>query len=415
MARRAAWSFGAQAISSTSNFILTLSILAAADRRQFATFSFAITTYMLVSQLARSASALPLMILYSDHPERESHAEHQAAVGVAVLVGLVSAVALLGLAVLASRGRVQLVILGLAIPLLLFQDAARHLSFSRSEPQVAAFSDGLWLALQVAGSLAAWRMGWATVPVLITVWAASGTVAGLVAGARLRVAPLWSGSVSWLRSHRALCGKLLFEFVVNSGSFYLLLYGLAFLAGIEELGDLRAAQTLIGPVIVVLLAGNAFGIPESVRVRRDLRRLRRLCLVVSTGLAAATVAWSLALYALLPVIGPRFFSSSWETARPLIPMLSVFAAAVGISIGGGGGLRALGENAWILRTRSVTGGLSLFIGLPLSRLMGAQGALIALVVSECLFAAAAWAHLARSSGGGPVDGAELEPEPFLPV
>jgi O-antigen/teichoic acid export membrane protein len=238
-------------------------------------------------------------------------------------------------------------------------------------------------------------------------------VAGLVAGARLGVAPLMSGSVSWLRTHRALCGKLLFEFVVNSGSFYLLLYGLAFLAGIDELGDLRAAQTLIGPVIVVLLAGNALGIPESVRVRGDIKRLRRLCLIVSSGLAAAAAAWCLALYALLPAIGPRFFASSWESARPLIPGLAVFAAAVGVSIGAGGGLRALGENAWILRARAVTGGLSLLIGLPLSLRIGAEGALIALAVTEWAFAAAAWVQLSRPAEAGPVEGAELES--FLPV
>jgi len=413
VARRAAWSIGAQAISSTSNFILTLSILAIANRREFATFSFGITTYMLVSQLARSASALPLMILYSDHREKEPHSEHQAAVGVAVLVGLISAVALLGLAALASRGRAQLLILGLAIPLLLFQDAARHLSFSRSEPQVAAFSDGLWLALQVAGSLAAWWLGWATVPVLITIWAASGAVAGLVAGARLGVAPLLSGSVGWLRTHRALSGKLMFEFVVNSGSFYLLLYGLAFLAGIEELGRLRAAQTLIGPVIVVLLAGNALGLPESVRIRRDRTRLRRLCLILSAGLAAAAVAWGVALYAVLPVIGPELFASSWETARPLIPMLTVFAAAVGVSTGAASGLRALKGNAWILGGRALSGGLALLIGLPLCKQIGAGGVLIALAGTESLFAAAAWARLARQPEGGP-DGDRVL-EPFLPV
>lgn len=63
-ARRAAWSFSAQAVSSTSNFILTVSILASANRSEFATFSLGITTYLLVLQLSRSASSLPLMILY---------------------------------------------------------------------------------------------------------------------------------------------------------------------------------------------------------------------------------------------------------------------------------------------------------------------------------------------------------------
>lgn len=413
VARRAAWSFSAQAVSSTSNFILTVSILASANRSEFATFSLGITTYLLVLQLSRSVSALPLMILYSDQQEGQGQPDEQAAVGIAVLAGAFSAAGLVVLAVLTRRAPEQFLILGLAMPLLLFQDSARHLSFARGQPHLAALSDGLWLALQVAASVVAWSLGWATVPVLLTVWAVSGAVAGLMAGIRLGVVPVVSGSVDWLRRHRDLCGKLVFEFFVNSGSFYLLLYGLALLAGIDQLGRLRAAQTLIGPVVVLLLAGNALGIPESVRLRRDGRRLRRLGLILSGGLAAGALAWGMAAYALLPAMGPRFFPSSWETARPLILPLSVFAAAVGVSTGPSSGLRALGENSWIVRGRAFSGGLTLLAGLPLSRLIGAEGALIALAGAESLFAALVWVHLARSFGGSRQEGDELEA--FVPM
>jgi O-antigen/teichoic acid export membrane protein len=414
IARRAAWSFSAQAISSISNFILTISVLAVASRRDFAIFSLCITTFLLVSQLARSASALPLMILYSDREGGHEPVDEHRAVGVAVLVGLAAALALFGLALFNPQAREQFLILGAAVPLLLFQESARHLSFARSTPHIATLSDGLWLTLQVAGSVAAWGLGSATVPVLLAVWAASGAVAGLFAGIRLGLAPGISGSVRWLREHRGLWGKLVVEFAVNSGSFYLLLYGLALLAGIDQLGQLRAAQTLIGPVIVILLAGNALGIPESVRVRRDGRRLRRLCGILSAGLAAAAAAWGVLIYLLLSTLGPALFPNSWETARPLIPMLSVYAAAVGVSTGGGSGLRALGENAWITRNRALSGGLALLAGLPLSQTIGADGVLIALAATESLFAGLAWIHLARSAGGSPEeDGEELES--FVPI
>lgn len=414
IARRAAWSFSAQAISSTSNFILTVSVLAVASLREFAIFSLSITTYALVSQLARSASALPLMILYSDQEGEHRPAEERRAVGVAVMVGLVAGVVLAGLAGLNPGVRGQFLILGAAMPLLLFQDSARYLAFARSVPHIATLSDGLWLGLQVAGSLVAWALGAATVTVLLAVWAVSGAVAGLVAGARVRVAPGVAGSVAWLREHRGLWGKLVVEFAVNSGSFYLLMYGLALLAGIDELGRLRAAQTLIGPVIVVLLAGNALGIPESVRARRDAGRMRRLCLILSGGLATAALVWGAAIWLLLPVIGPGVFPSSWEIARPLIPMFTVFAAAVGVSTGGGSGLRAVGENAWILRYRAVSGGLALLAGLTLSTAIGAGGVLVALAGTEWLFAVLAWVHLARTTGGSPQDDGE-ELESFVPL
>lgn len=413
VARRAAWSFSAQAISSTSNFLLTLVILAVADLGAFSRFSVGITTYMLVSQLARSAAAIPLLILSSDQPEGEGRPEHQAAAGVAVMVGLASTVLLLVMAAFSSDGREVFVILALAMPLLTFQEFIRYVTFARSQPHLAALSDGMWLTLQVTGSIVAWSQGWATVPVLLAVWAASGAVAGLGAGARVGVAPVFSGSLAWLKLHSGLCRKLVFEFFVNQGSYYLLLYGLAIIAGVGELGILRAAQTLIGPVIVVLLAGNALGIPESVRLRRDFRKLTSLCLFFSVSLAGAAVVWGFIVFIALPYIGPSVFPTSWETARPLIPVLSVFAAAVGVSTGAGSGLRAMGENAWILRSRAVTGGIALIIGLPLSRSMGADAVLIALAATESLFAAASWVQLLRSAGGSPDDQGE-ELESFVP-
>lgn len=407
IARRAAWSFSAQAISSTSNFILTISVLAVSSRREFAVFSLCITTYLLVSQLARSAASFPLMILYSEH--REPDSGQQAAVGVGVLIGIVAAAILLAVSAAVGAGAEQYLILGLAMPLLLFQDSARYLSFARADPQVAAISDGLWLVLQVAGSLAAWSLGAANAAVLLAVWAAAGAAAGLFAALRLKVAPVFAGSVRWLGEHRQLWGKLVVEFVLNSGSFYLLLYGLAFLAGVDELADLRAAQTLIGPVIVVLLAGQALGIPESVRMRRDFRKLKRLCLFFSVSLAGAAVVWGFTVFVALPYIGPTVFPASWETARPLIPSLTVFAAAVGISTGAGSGLRALGENDWIMRARAVTGAIALLVGLPLAPSIGAYAVLIALAGTESLFAAASWVRLAGSAGGTPdPDGEELE-------
>ncbi|HJR52015.1 MAG TPA: hypothetical protein VJ794_12965, partial [Gemmatimonadales bacterium] len=132
------------------------------------------------------------------------------------------------------------------------------------------------------------------------------------------------------------------------------------------------------------------------------------------GLAAAAAAWGVLIYLLLPTIGPTLFPNSWETARPLIPMLSVYAAAVGVSTGGGSGLRALGENAWITRNRALSGGLALLAGLSLSQAVGADGVLIALAATESLFAGLAWIHLARTAGGSPEeDGEELES--FVPM
>lgn len=396
LAGRTFWTLAAQVISSTSNFLLTLFVLSIASLGDFAIFSLCFTTWLLVCQLSRSAAGLPLMILYSEATDEDRRQDYQAAVGVSVATGCVAAIPLLTAAIVSSKGQAQFAVIGLFMPLLLFQDTLRHLAFAIGRPQIAAASDALWLGLQVAASLMAILLGQASTPALLAVWAMAGTVSGLAAGVHLKVYPRLGRFLPWLRLHATLCRRLVVEFVLNSGSYYLLLYGLVLLAGLGQLGRLRAAQTLIGPVIVILLGGNALGVPESVRMRNDGRPLKGFAVTLSSSLAIICVVWGILAYLLLPVIGPDIFPDTWQAARPLIPLLSLFAAAVGVSAGANGALRAADQNSWILKCRATSGALALLAGLPASALWGAQGTLMALALSEVMFAFRAWAHLGRA-------------------
>lgn len=393
LAGRAAWAFTAQAFSSVNSFILTLSVLSVSSQGQFATFTLGFTSFLLVSQLSRSAVDVPILILYSD--ARAGRELYQGAAGTGVMIGVVSG-ALLAAAGLIS-GDAPFYLLAGAMPLLLFQQAVRHLAFAEGRPQLAAASDGLWFALQVTGGTFALVRGSASVEVLLAVWACSGAVAGLALGRRFGLLPHLGGAIEWLRANFALCRRLVTEFVLNSGSYYLLLYGIAVLAEPVQLGNLRAAQTFIGPVIVALLAGNALGIPESVRLRTSRPKLRRFAALLSGGLAAAALTWGGLVFAVLPRIGPRVFADTWEGARGLLPLLTVFAAAVGGSTGPSAALRALGENGWILKARAVSGGVALAIGLPGTASFGSMGVLVALAVTEAAFGVAAWLRLRTAS------------------
>jgi O-antigen/teichoic acid export membrane protein len=314
---------------------------------------------------------------------------------------------------LLDRGRAQFWVLAVFIPLLLFQDSVRHLAFARGRPQTAAASDGLWLGLQAAGLILTILLGHASALNVFGIWAAAGSVAGLYGGLRLRVYPTLSGCAEWLRDNAALCKRLLLEFVVSSGSYYALLYGLALIAGVGELGRLRAAQTLIGPVIVVLLGGNSLGIPESVRIRADVRRLKRFALLLSCLLIAASVIWGVLVVMFLPLFGPRVFPDTWDFARPLVPIMTVFASSIGASTGPISALRALGENSWILRARGASGAVALAVGLTLAAFVGAQGVVGALAASEWLLAGGAAAWLRKPKRGS--DNAVKALETYVPT
>lgn len=400
---RSAWTLADQAASSGSNFVLALSILATADLREFAAFSVAVTAYLLVTQLTRSALSLPVLILYSD-----DHAAAPARSGPAVAACVVTGAAGALMFVIAGLGfepgRTLFLVLAAALPLLQYQDAVRHVAFAAARPKVAAQSDLVWVGAQIVGSLTAAAVGRATPTVLLSIWAVAGCLSGALFGARLGAVPRFSEARRWLADNRRLCIRVGTEFVLNSGSYYALSYGLVAVAGADQLGRWRAAQTLIGPVSVLLLGGTTLGVPESVRVRESQARLRRVAVLLSAGLAAVAVAGGLLAYALLPAVGPTLFAETWETARPVLPVLTVFAGAVGASTGAVAALRARGLAGWIVRSRAVSGAVGLIVGLALAAGSGATGALAGLALSEAGFALAAWLQLRRTLATAPAVG-----------
>ena len=390
-----------QAASSGSNFVLALCILASADQREFAAFAVAVTAYLLVTQLARSAFSLPVLMLYSDG--EGSVAERSGPpVAAGVATGMVGAVVLALAGLWFEASRTLFLVIACALPLLQYQDAVRHVAFAAALPKAAAQSDLLWVALQIVATAAVAVAGHASPTVLVLIWALAGSASGLVLGARLGVVPRVAGGLRWLRENGHLCVRLSTEFLLNSGSYYALSYGLVAVAGAEQLGRWRAAQALIGPVSVLLLGGTTLGVPESVRVRERVDSLRRFAVLLSTGLGAISVLGGASAYFVLPALGPTLFPETWETARPVLPVLTSFAAAVGASTGPIAALRALGMSGWIVRNRAVSGCIGLVAGLVLAAGWGATGALTGLALAETGFAMAAWVRLREALQPSPV-------------
>jgi O-antigen/teichoic acid export membrane protein len=260
---------------------------------------------------------------------------------------------------------------------------------------MAALTDSLWVGIQLAATGVAVVAGRASPAALFLIWAVAGSLSGVVFGAVLRASPRISGCRQWLRDNRQLCVRLSTEFVLNYGSYYALSYGLVVVAGSDQLGRWRAAQALIGPISVLLLGGTTLGVPESVRVRDRKASLQKFAVALSAGLGLTALLGGALVYALLPAFGPRLFPETWATARPVVPMLTLFAVAVGASTGAVAALRAREQAGWIVRRRAASGVVGLVVGLTLASRSGAVGALMGLALSEAGFALAAWIQLRR--------------------
>ena len=395
---RALWTIGTQALSSASNFLLSGVVLVVASARAFAVFSICLTTYLLVLQFARNVIGIPVLIHQAggrEVPGDGAAEERDGSAGFAVLSGLAIAPALVLVAAVWRESAPQFLVLAAAMPFLLVQDALRHVAIAVGRPQLAVAADGTWVVLQVVGFAVAIAAGADSPATLLSVWCAAGAVSAVGLGGLLHATPAVTGSVAWLRRNAALCRRLAVEFLVNSGSYYALSYGLVVMAGAGELGHFRAAQTLFGPASVLLMGGAALGVPESVRLRRDGSDLLRLSARLSAALTVLSLVCGLGVYALLPIVGPELFPS-WPAVRAVMPWLTLFGAALGAGAGPIATLRALGASRWVLDARTLAACIVLVVGLPASALLGARGAFLALGIGECILAARAWRQVTRA-------------------
>ncbi|MEW6155636.1 MAG: hypothetical protein AB1673_16895, partial [Actinomycetota bacterium] len=85
--RRALWTFATQGLSSGSNFLLTLFVLAAAGAREFAVFAVCLTAYLLTLGLARYVIGIPVLLLHAPPGGDQGGAGDRSGVGDRAAVG----------------------------------------------------------------------------------------------------------------------------------------------------------------------------------------------------------------------------------------------------------------------------------------------------------------------------------------
>ena len=119
------------------------------------------------------------------------------------------------------------------------------------------------------------------------------------------------GSGGWVSRHRDLGPRYLLEGILRSGSTQLRNYGVGLLLGLAAVGYVQAANTLMGPFMVVFFGMGLVALPEAARVlRRSPRHMILFCALVGGGMAVLGLIWGVLLLVALPrglgdgVLGP---------------------------------------------------------------------------------------------------------------
>jgi polysaccharide pyruvyl transferase WcaK-like protein/O-antigen/teichoic acid export membrane protein len=396
VARRLGWGVADQAVSSLTNFAMTLYVARTLGAVPFGAFSLAYVTYSFALNASRGLATDPLMVRFSGPRTTAWQQAVASSSATALAAGLASgAVVLATTAALAGTTRAAFLALGLVLPGLLLQDSWRYAFFAVGQGGLAFVNDCTWALMMILGLIYLRTSGHASVAAFIGVWGAGAAVAAAVGPLQARVLPRLSSIPRWLSHTRDLGLRYLAENTCNSGASQLRSYGVGILVGLAAVGYVQAVTTLMGPFLVVFMGLSLVTIPEANRVlRRSPQRLPMFCLAVGTGLAVAALAWGVFLLVTLPRgVGGLVLGGLWRPTYELVLPMTVSVMGACVIAGATAGLHALGAARRSLRAMIWSAAVYLASGLAGAAVGGALGAVCGAAVATWAGSVAWWWQL----------------------
>lgn len=320
LARRAGWSVADQALSSLSNLVLALLVARAVDADGFGAFTVAFAVYSSGVLLSRTLVSQPLAVRFAGAGAGDYRRAVGMSTGTAVVLGLTCglAVVLVG-ALLGGAVGGALAAVGVALPGLLLHDAWRMAFIVQGRPERAVLLDVVSVVLQVVAVVGLLRLDVDDPVPFVLAWGAAASLAAVVGVALGPVLPRLSRTRRWLRVHWDLTRYLLSESVLVQGAFQGALLLVGVFATLRDVGALRGAAVVVGPVSLLAMSAQAFGIPELARrTHLTVRRQRLAAALIGGLLAAIGVGWGLLVLLMPDSAGAYLLGASWPGVEPVL-------------------------------------------------------------------------------------------------
>ncbi len=402
--RRLSWGIADQAVSSLSNFAVNIYIARDLGAVQYGAFSLAYVTYSFALNASRGLATDPLMVRfsYTDRPTwRRAVAD---CTGTAVIVGLITgACVLVAAAILGGATGLAFLALGLTLPGLMLQDCWRFAFFACGRGSQAFLNDVIWLVVLLPALVLLRSAHLVNVFWSVLAWGVAATVAAAVGPLQARVMPRLLRVWDWLSRHRDLGFRYMAEGTANSTSNQLRNYGIGLILGLAAVGYVQAANTLMGPFMVLITGSGLIILPEATRIWRDSpRRMVKFCTVISAGCTILGFAWGAVLLVVLPLgLGHWLLGGIWRPSYGLVLPTTLSIMGLCATSGAGTGLHATGAARRSLRAAILTAIIYVVCSLAGAITGGAAGAVVGTAVATWTGALVYWWQLAaalRESG-----------------
>jgi O-antigen/teichoic acid export membrane protein len=390
---RLAWVVADQILSSGTNFALGILIARSVSVSSFGIFTLAFAAYQIFCGVARGLVSEPFVVRFTRSDLFTEKRPIRHATGASLLIGTtVGAGMCLVAFLLNGETRDSFFVLGIAMPALLLQDSWRFVFFAAGRPTYATLNDGVWTIFQLALVILLIQSGHYGVALLLGAWCFSAAMAAVFGLVQARVIPYPHMGFRWIISTRDLSARFFAEFAIGNGSSQIMLWLVGLTAGVLAAGSLRAAQLLLGPPRIIVTAYSAI-IPEGVRFRKRHPSLFPSAVIaLAVVLGGANLLWG-GVFLVLPTrVGEALLGKSWASARPLILILAVGAAAFGVQTAAIAALRVLAAANRSLKARVIAAPISLVAVIVGGAIAGAKGAALGITAGPLLSAPITWAQ-----------------------
>jgi hypothetical protein len=393
--RRRVLTMADQGASSLSNIVVAILVARSFDSAEpFGAFAVAQLGYALALGGARSVIGEPLLSLYSGATPSERRRLVADLHGAAFFLGVVGSLVLVPVSIVTGGlSGSALLALAFVLPLLLVQDAWRYL-FIIDRPAAALAVDMTWLvAVVVVLPLAPADadVGW-----FVLAWGGAGALSAVVGTALGWGLPSRPHPWRWMVQHRATGSRFFGEYVTVNAMGQFSQAALGAIAGLADLGAVRASQVFYGPLNTVHAGIYLAVVPEGVRMRDRPDKMRRLSRLVSTGQAGVAAVWLLVGFALPDAWGRQLFGATWNEAGDLLVPMGLAVIAGTILSGALVGVRSLADAERSLRARLISAPCLAACQVVGAVWAGALGFVLGMAVGQSISAVVWWSAFRRS-------------------
>ena len=338
--RRAALTALDQGMFSVSNFAVGVAVARVAGAAGLGSYSLAYALWLAFQALHRGLITDPMAI---ENQVMQPAAQDHVATGLAseLTLGLAASTLfglLAGTLLLSGQSTFGFSVLALSpwLPALLIQDYWRWIAFMQGKPGRALANDLVFDGVQGALFAGLILFGMRSPAVAISAWGAGAAVAALFGLHQFSVKITVAGGIGKLRSHWPISRWLSANGLTSWGTSQSYAPLTAAILGPVGVGALRAAQTLVGGVALVLLqSAGSLGLPESCRGLNErgmdgLRSVtRHITIVAVAAVGVLAVVVSVDGAQLLRLFYGKEFGRYSEAATILAVGLVASAASIG--------------------------------------------------------------------------------------